>query len=120
MLRPLVRTRSKSSRASSPRSSHAAHRRPPTRLRIDRGTMPESAHPPQPPEPQRSVTATAPTMSELTRLTLGFQEAARLLNRHFLDKQEIVRLMVISCIAGEHMIIIGPPGTAKSALVRLL
>src|SRR5262245_48171251 len=47
-----------------------------------------------------------------------FQEAARLLNDAFLDKQEIVRLLLISAIAGEHMILVGPPGTAKSALIR--
>ena len=47
------------------------------------------------------------------------QEAARLLDQHFLDKQEIIRLMIISVIAGEHLILVGPPGTAKSALIRI-
>src|SRR5688500_19673332 len=55
---------------------------------------------------------------ETARLGNQFQEVARILNAHFLDKQEIIRLLVISAIAGEHMVLIGPPGTAKSALIR--
>ena len=47
------------------------------------------------------------------------QEAARVLDQHFLDKQEIIRLMIISVVAGEHLILVGPPGTAKSALIRI-
>lgn len=43
-----------------------------------------------------------------------------MLESQFLDKQEIVRLLLISAVAGEHMLLIGPPGTAKSALVRTL
>jgi MoxR-like ATPase len=41
------------------------------------------------------------------------------MEQHFLDKQEVVRLMLVSVVAGEHMLLIGPPGTAKSAMVRL-
>ena len=37
----------------------------------------------------------------------------------FLDKQEIIRLMAVSAIAGEHMVIVGPPGTAKSAMIEM-
>ena len=47
-----------------------------------------------------------------------FQELARTLNGHFLDKQEIIRLLIISAIAGEHLVLVGPPGTAKSAIIR--
>jgi MoxR-like ATPase len=47
-----------------------------------------------------------------------FQEAARVLSGMFLDKQEIVRLLMVSAIAGEHMLLVGPPGTAKSAVIR--
>ncbi|RMH41426.1 MAG: AAA family ATPase [Deltaproteobacteria bacterium] len=48
-----------------------------------------------------------------------FQEVARVLNAHFLDKQEIIRLLMVSAIAGEHAVIVGPPGTAKSAIIRM-
>ncbi len=43
---------------------------------------------------------------------------ARSLETQFLGRQETIRLMVLSVIAGEHIALVGPPGTAKSALVR--
>src|SRR3569833_1710866 len=48
-----------------------------------------------------------------------FQDLARQMGQQFLDKQEIIRLMTISAIAGEHMVIVGPPGTAKSAMIAM-
>ncbi len=68
--------------------------------------------PPQ--SPPRPTTA-----GNLEQLAGRLQEAARILDRRFLDKQEIIRLLVICTIAGEHMVIVGPPGTAKSAIIRL-
>jgi MoxR-like ATPase len=56
---------------------------------------------------------------DVARAASGFQEVARTLNGQFLDKQEIIRLMMISAIAGEHMVIVGPPGTAKSAMIDM-
>jgi MoxR-like ATPase len=47
------------------------------------------------------------------------QQVARVLEDHFLGKSEVVRLMLVAVLAGEHMLLIGPPGTAKSALVRM-
>lgn len=47
------------------------------------------------------------------------QELARQMGAQFLDKQEIIRLMAVSAIAGEHMVIVGPPGTAKSAMIEM-
>ena len=49
----------------------------------------------------------------------AFQQVARTLESTFLGKSEAVRLMLIAAIAGEHMVLIGPPGTAKSALIRM-
>src|SRR5690348_16631370 len=59
-----------------------------------------------------------PPFSE-TRLAARLQEAARVMEQNFLDKQEIVRLLLVSVVAGEHLLLVGPPGTAKSAMVRL-
>ncbi len=56
---------------------------------------------------------------EVARLGEKLQEVARVLGTHFLDKQEIIRLLMVSAIAGEHMVIVGPPGTAKSAIIRM-
>ena len=63
-------------------------------------------------------TTKAPPPPPQPRLSVRLQEAARVMEQHFLDKQEIVRLMLITVVAGEHMLLIGPPGTAKSAMVR--
>ncbi len=60
----------------------------------------------------------APTI-DLAQLGTQFQRIASILNSQFLDKQEIIRLLVISAIAGEHMVLVGPPGTAKSAIIRM-
>ena len=46
-------------------------------------------------------------------------QAARVLEGTFLGKSETIRLMLIAVIAGEHMVLVGPPGTAKSAVIRL-
>src|SRR5262245_30089819 len=67
--------------------------------------MPQTVPPPPPPAQ--------------SRLAVRLQEAARIMEQHFLDKQEVIRLLLISVVAGEHMLVVGPPGTAKSAMVRL-
>jgi MoxR-like ATPase len=56
---------------------------------------------------------------EVARASASVQEVARILGAAFLDKQEIIRLMLVSAIAGEHMVIVGPPGTAKSAIIGM-
>ncbi|MBX3269706.1 MAG: AAA family ATPase [Sandaracinaceae bacterium] len=54
-----------------------------------------------------------------TQTIQRLQQVARQLEATFLGKSEPVRLMLIAAIAGEHMALIGPPGTAKSALIRM-
>lgn len=46
------------------------------------------------------------------------REGAKRLEAEFLGKEEIIRLLFVAAVAGEHMVMVGPPGTAKSALVR--
>jgi MoxR-like ATPase len=48
-----------------------------------------------------------------------FRQVANVMNANFLNKEEVVRLLIVSAIAGEHMVLIGPPGTAKSAMIRM-
>src|SRR5512134_3217261 len=55
----------------------------------------------------------------IPRLGPQLQAIARTLEQHFLGKQELIRLMLISAIAGEHMVVVGPPGAAKSAMIRM-
>jgi MoxR-like ATPase len=56
-----------------------------------------------------------PTPQVVQRLS----QVARTLEGTFLGKSETVRLMLVAAVAGEHMLLVGPPGTAKSALVRM-
>jgi MoxR-like ATPase len=44
--------------------------------------------------------------------------AARELETRFLGRSEVIRCLLISALAGEHVVLVGPPGTAKSALAR--
>lgn len=48
------------------------------------------------------------------------QQVGRALEQQFIGKDEVIRLLLVSVVAGEHALLIGPPGTAKSALVRSL
>jgi MoxR-like ATPase len=63
------------------------------------------------------VIAAAPA-SGLADLSRRLQDGARQLQAQFLGKEEIIRLLFISAVAGEHLVMVGPPGTAKSALLR--
>ncbi len=45
-------------------------------------------------------------------------QLAHSLEQRFLGKDEVIRLLLIAVLAGEHAVLIGPPGTAKSALLR--
>jgi len=55
----------------------------------------------------------------ITQVPVRLQQIARVLEEYFLGKSETIRLMLIAAVAGEHMLLIGPPGTAKSAIVRM-
>lgn len=46
------------------------------------------------------------------------REVVEPLKRRFVDRDEIVDLIALAVTAGEHLILHGPPGTAKSALIR--
>jgi MoxR-like ATPase len=58
--------------------------------------------------------------AELLRVGADLRAVARALEQRFLGKDELIRLMLVALAAGEHMLLVGPPGTAKSALVRHL
>jgi MoxR-like ATPase len=46
------------------------------------------------------------------------REVVEPLKRRFVDRDEIVDLIALAVTAGEHLLLHGPPGTAKSALIR--
>jgi len=67
--------------------------------------------------------ATRRTLSldaDVLRVSQKVREVGRVLDERYLDKGELVRMLLVTLVAGEHMLIVGPPGTAKSALVRHL
>lgn len=59
-----------------------------------------------------------PIDADVLRLGQRLREVGRALDQRFLDKSELARLLIVTLLAGEHMLVVGPPGTAKSALVR--
>jgi MoxR-like ATPase len=77
-------------------------------------TISETAR--EPPRPGIGM----PLDAEVLRLCHKLREVGRDLDQRYLDKSELVRMLLITLLAGEHMLIVGPPGTAKSALVRHL
>ena len=46
------------------------------------------------------------------------REVVEPIKSDFVGRDEIVDLMVLAVTAGEHLFLHGPPGTAKSALIR--
>ena len=47
------------------------------------------------------------------------QEVVDVLKQRFIGRDEVVDLIVLAAVAGEHLFLHGPPGTAKSAIIRL-
>ncbi|WP_435019036.1 AAA family ATPase [Tundrisphaera sp. TA3] len=45
-------------------------------------------------------------------------EVVEPMKRRFVGRDEVVDLIALATVAGEHLFLLGPPGTAKSALIR--
>ena len=58
--------------------------------------------------------------ADVLRIAQKVRDVGRALDERYLDKSELIRMLLVTLVAGEHMLIVGPPGTAKSALVRHL
>lgn len=64
-------------------------------------------------------------MNNLTTIALSSrkEKIVRLIdemNKGLLERNEQVKLMLLAALAGEHVLLIGPPGTAKSELAKRL
>ncbi len=42
------------------------------------------------------------------------------MNNGLLERQHQVKLMLLAALSGEHLLLVGPPGTAKSELAKRL
>lgn len=51
-----------------------------------------------------------------TRITRCLQNMIAVLNTHIYGRDQVIRLMLLSLLSGNHMLLLGPPGTGKSAL----
>jgi MoxR-like ATPase len=61
------------------------------------------------------TTTTAAAHDAVDRLG---REVIETLKRRFVGRDEVVELIALAVVAGEHLFLHGPPGTAKSALIR--
>jgi MoxR-like ATPase len=59
----------------------------------------------------------APTVNEAIVPRLR-REVIEPLKQRFVGRDEVVDLIALALVAGEHLFLYGPPGTAKSALIR--
>jgi MoxR-like ATPase len=57
------------------------------------------------------------SVSEATVARLQ-EEVIGVLKQRFVDRDEVIDLIALAIVAGEHLFLYGPPGTAKSALIR--
>ena len=48
----------------------------------------------------------------------GVRQAIHRAARGLVDRDALVEMVALACVAGEHILVIGPPGTAKSQAVR--
>ncbi len=56
----------------------------------------------------------------MTRVAADIAKVAAALDARFVGRAEAIRALLVCVVAGEHALLIGPPGTAKSAIVRAL
>jgi len=71
-----------------------------------------------PPQAQGVSNGKNPSPIEEARRRLLAVESA--LNQYVIGHENMVKALMAATVAGEHMVVIGPPGTAKSYTIRLL
>jgi MoxR-like ATPase len=54
----------------------------------------------------------------LNDASIGLRDAIREATTGLVDREHLAELLILAAVAQEHLLVIGPPGTAKSAVVR--
>ncbi|MCU0683163.1 MAG: AAA family ATPase [Polyangiaceae bacterium] len=57
-------------------------------------------------------------MTDLSAAARGLRDVVAGACRGLVEREALVELIVLSAVAGEHLLVVGPPGTAKSEAVR--
>ncbi len=57
-------------------------------------------------------------MEDLAHASEGLRKAVGAAARGLVEREAVVELVALAAVAGEHLLIVGPPGTAKSEAVR--
>ncbi|MFC0216682.1 AAA family ATPase [Paenibacillus chartarius] len=58
------------------------------------------------------------TTTASTDLTSKLQKVISVLEQRFLEREELIRLLLLGIASGENVLMVGPPGTAKSGLAH--
>lgn len=65
-------------------------------------------------------TSTTPALAQLKPSLSKLQTIERELSATLIEREEVIRAALIALLAKQHLVILGPPGTAKSQLVTTL
>lgn len=57
-------------------------------------------------------------LSELENTAQTLKQAIKAATQGLIDRELLADLIILAAVAGEHLLVIGPPGTAKSAVVQ--
>src|SRR4051812_12402258 len=57
-------------------------------------------------------------MTELQQLGMSIREVADRASRGLVDRRSLVESVLLAAVAREHVLVVGPPGTAKSQAVH--
>jgi len=73
-----------------------------------------------PPQAQGAQTPNGKNPSPIEEARRRLLAVESLLNQYVIGHENMVKALMVATVAGEHVVVIGPPGTAKSYTIRLM